>query len=410
VDPLNRVPAVAVLVALILGLGASACGEPARLDEVIAEAGRVDSVQSASGLQVRYARYFTVSQRDGFTVVTLEAPLRDSSAAGGAQVARAEFVLVPRGGPAPSAQARGTATAIEIPARRLALNSNNEEAFLAEIGALDRLVAVGGANSYDDSIRARVLRGEIKQIGYGWHRAPDLDVAVAARPDLLILRVLRPDDTPSLERARALGLTTIPFLGEAEPTYLGKAEWIKFFGLLTGRAATADSVFSDVVSRVDSLRGLVASRRPRTVFWVYHWSADKWNALVRGPIAQMLEHAGGRNVFAQPENVLLSDEERISTERLTTVAGEAECWFAGDGFPQPLPRDAITTGMRAWRERCVFFNNGRVKPEADAWDWFHRAPVRPDHVLAELIRALHGDVVSTPFGYLVANTDYTKAK
>lgn len=396
--------------ALTLALGALACTEPARLDERGARTERVDLIEADSAVRVTFARYFKVSRRDGFSVISLEAPLRDSAATEGAHVARAEFLLVPRGSSPPSKQTLGSATAIEVPARRLALNSNNEEAFLTEIGALDRLVAVGGANSYDDSVRARVLRGDIKQIGYGWHRAPDLDVALAARPDLLILRVLRPDDTPSLQRARALGLTAVPFLGEAEPTYLGKAEWIKFFGLLTGRAATADSVFHDIVDRVDSLRDLVATRPPRTVFWAYHWSADKWNVTVRGPIAQLLEHAGGRNVFAQPENAALGDEERIGTERLTTVAGNAECWFAGDGFPQPLPRDAITTGMRAWRERCVFFNNGRVKPAADAWDWFHRAPVRPDLVLAEFIKALHDNVIATPFGYLVANSDYADAR
>lgn len=364
------------------------------------------AMEPDSGLRVTHAANFRIARERGYTLLRMSAALLDSTERDASRRHEATVVLVPRG-QALSDTAFPGAVRVAIPAARIAINSNNEESFLLHLGVADRLVAVGGVNSYDDSIRAAVRRGAILQIGYGWHRAPDLDVVLAADPDALVLRVLKAVDTPSLDRARALGLAAIPYLGEAEDTYLGKAEWIKVFGLLTGRAATADSIFRSIVQRVDSLKALVASRPPRPFVWAYSDGADRWQALVRGPIAQQLRDAGGLNLLQAAEDPRLADQVRISTEQLLAVGERAECWFAGDGFPEPLPRNRLTASLRPWRERCVFFNNGRVKADADAWDWFQRAPVRPDVVLAEFVKALHPDLVTTPFDYLVPNHDYT---
>jgi ABC-type Fe3+-hydroxamate transport system substrate-binding protein len=356
---------------------------------------------------VRHAHTFTIEQLGAATVVRVRAPLADSARLDRAPQHEGVVLLVPHGVDVPPLEgALAGATVVRTPVQRIALNSNNEEAFLLELGLADRIVAVGGTNSYDDSVRARVLRGEIKQIGYGWHRAPDLDVALATRPDVLVLRVIKPTDTPSLDRARALGLAAVPYLGEVERSYLGRAERIKFFALLSGRAALADSIFAEISARVDSLRNLAASRPKRSVFWAYLWNADRWQGLVRGPIAELLRDAGGINVLEQPDDPRQPEQSRFSTEQLLARARAAECWFAGDGFPQPLPRNRISASFRAWRERCVFFNNGRVKASADAWDWFQRAPVRPDLVLAEFIKALHPDLITSAFDYIVPNADY----
>lgn len=352
-----------------------------------------------------HAARFRIEREGKYTVLRMSAALLDSARGDASTSHEATLLLVPRGDSVSSAVLPG-AIRVGVPVERIAINSNNEESFLLHLGVADRLVAVGGVNSYDDSVRAAVKRGEILQLGYGWYRAPDLDVAIAAAPDVMVLRVIKPTDTPSLDRARALGMTAIPYLGDTEDTYLGKAEWIKVFGLLTGRAATADSIFRSIVQRVDSLKALVAGRALRPFLWVYSDGADRWQALVRGPIAQQLRDAGGLNLLEAAADPRLPDQVRISTERLLSVGERAECWFAGDGFPEPLPRNRLTTSLRPWRERCVFFNNGRVKPEADAWDWFQRAPVRPDVVLAEFIKALHPALIATPFDYLVPNRDY----
>lgn len=385
----------------------SACGEAATIRRGEPRtAAPPSAVEGMGEVAVTHARNFRIEHREGRVLVHMTSALLDSARRDTSDRQTATLLLVPRGDTIPASAFPG-ALRVVVPLERIAINSNNEESFLLHLGVAARLVAVGGVNSYDDSVRAAVTRGAILQLGYGWYRAPDLDVAVAADPDALILRVIKPADTPSLDRARALGLTAIPYLGDTEDTYLGKAEWIKWFGLLTGRAATADSIFRSIVQRVDSLKALVGSRPRRPFLWAYSEGADRWQALVRGPIAQQLQDAGGLNLLQAAEDPRLPDQVRISTERLLAAGEEAECWFAGDGFPEPLPRNRLTMSLRPWRERCVFFNNGRVKPEADAWDWFQRAPVRPDVVLAEFIKALHPSLITTPFDYLVPNRDYT---
>ncbi|MDP1108640.1 hypothetical protein, partial [Klebsiella pneumoniae] len=86
--------------------------------------------------------------------------------------------------------------------------------------------------SYDDDVRRGVMEGRIGQIGYNWHAPPNLDVLLAVRPDVFLMRLSDLAHTPVLDRARRLGLTVAPTFAEDEPTYLGRAEWIRLHGLL----------------------------------------------------------------------------------------------------------------------------------------------------------------------------------
>jgi len=98
---------------------------------------------------------------------------------------------------------------IRTPVQRIAVNDQPHEGMLRVLGVEDRIVAVGGHNSYDDGLRQKARSGEIQQIGYGWHMPPTLDALVAARPDVLVARMADLTHTQHLERVESLG---IPFV------------------------------------------------------------------------------------------------------------------------------------------------------------------------------------------------------
>lgn len=376
------------------GLGLAAC-EPSQG----ADPGGA-STPRGEAIPVTHARYLKLERHPGFVLARLRAPVADQS---GAQVREqtALIVMAPRDGPDPVLDGElSAATVVRTPVRRVAVNASPDEVFLTQLGMRDSLVAVGGRVSYDDVVRQAVIEGRIGQIGYNWHAPPNLDVLVAARPDLFLMRLSDLSHTPALDRARSLGVTVAPTFAEDEPTYLGRAEWIRLHGLLTGREAEADRLFAGIVAEVERLKALAATRSPTPVLWAYPNGGDRWVATVRGSENAYLTDAGGRNLLARAEDPMKYSSETLSTETILPVAPQAQVWILGDIHAVPPRSTSVEAASPAFAGRRLFANTGRTNAAADAYDWYQTGVVRPDWVLADFVKALHPDLVAKPFRFL----------
>ncbi|MCU0647426.1 MAG: ABC transporter substrate-binding protein [Gemmatimonadaceae bacterium] len=350
---------------------------------------------------IRHARHFELVSHPLGTLVRILAPVDDSLSAREHRLQASMILVLRPNAPGPARHARrGDTLVIRAPALRWAINSNDMEAYLSVLGLDERLVAVGGSNSYNDQTRARALRGALGQVGYGWHSPPNLDVLVASDPDVFLIRLKRMAHAVHLTRALSIGVPAVPSFLEEEPTYLGRAEWVQLFGVLAGVPTRADSVFRSIERRVDSLRALVHDAPRRNFVWAYFEGRDRWRVTARGPLVQMVEDAGGRNLYGDNRIGGGDFEIVVGTEALLERATHAECWIAGDGWPEPSIPPTVGAAVRAYRDRCVTFYNGRVKPTVDAWDWYQTAFVRPDLVLAEFIRVLHPARSSAAWDFL----------
>lgn len=350
-------------------------------------------------IALRHARYLTLFQDNGFVVARVRAPVADQ---GGAREEQSDtLVLVPAGvAPPPLIGALRGATLIRTPVRTIAANNGVDEAFLTALGVADRLVAVGGLTSFDDATRRRAKAGEIAQIGYNWHAPPNLDVLIARQPDVFLMRLSDLAQTPVLQRARALGLTVVPTFAEEEPTYLGRAEWIRLFGLLTGTDADAMQLFDEVETNVVALKAQVADRPRPGVLWAYPNGADRWVATVRGAEAAYITDAGGTNLMAREEDPARWSSETVSSEALLPLADATDIWLIGDLHAAPPRGHAVLDAFPAWRAGHLYGNTGRSLPGEDVHDWYQTAVVRPDWVLGDFVKMLHPELRAEPFQFL----------
>ena len=380
--------------ALAIALSGCDRAEPARSPEPTAT-----SSAAATPIPLRHARNLTLERRGTLVVARLKATVANER--GNPTQQAATVVLAPANEPLPALpEDLRDATVIRTPVSRIATNASSDEAFLAQLGVKERLVAVGGLVSYDDDIRRRAKAGEIGQVGYNWHSPPNLDVLLASKPDVFLMRLSDPAHTPVLDRATALGIVVLPTLAEEEPTYLGRAEWILLYGLLTGTQARAEQVFGEITSHVEQLKSLVASRRKPRVLWAYPNGADRWIATVRGPEASYIADAGGINLMAREEDPNRYSSETVSTEAILPFADQADVWLIGDLHAVPPRNPAIERSFRAWQAGRLFGNSGRTNAAENAYDWYQTALVRPDWVLQDFVKALHPDLVAEPYRYL----------
>ena len=384
------------LSAALAGLALSGCDRAAPSAGVVDAA---DAVDTGQPIPMRHAQHLTLERRDGFVVARLKGPMANEQGAG--QEWSASIVLAPADGPAPKLHGDlADATVIRTPVRSIATNAGSDEAFLGELGVKDRLVAVGGLASYDDDIRRKAKAGEIGQVGYNWHSPPNLDVLLATKPDVFLMRLSDPAHTPILKRAQALGLAVLPTLAEEEQSYLARAEGIRLYGILTGTEARAEQIFTEVEARVSELKAKVANRPKANVLWAYPNGADRWVVTVRGAEASYISDAGGINLMARPEDPNQYSAETLSTEAILPFGDQADVWLIGDLHAVAPRNPVIERGFRAWREQRLFGNTGRTVAAENAYDWYQTALVRPDWVLSDFVKALHPDLVDEPFRFL----------
>nr|WP_298125166.1 ABC transporter substrate-binding protein [uncultured Pseudoxanthomonas sp.] len=353
---------------------------------------------TATAMEFRYAKNVRIERHGNYTVVSVSGPVADG---GGTTPTQDVVVLVPRDTAMPVLpRTLADAPVIRTPVRTVATNSGADEAFLTQLGIADRLVAVGGTASYDATIRARSARGELAQLGYNWHAPPSLDVLVRRTPDVFLMRLGSLEHADALAKARRLGIPVLPTFAEDEVHYLGRAEWLRVYGLLAGEEERAGAVFEEISSAVEKLRALAATREPTPVLWAYPNGADRWIVTVRGSEGALLADANGHNLAARPEKAGSFPSDTMSTEALLPFAAEADVWILGDIHAVPPRNSGLFRGLPAWRNGHLYGNTARIDTAANAYDWYQTGVVRPDWVLRDLVKVLHPQLVQEPFVFL----------
>jgi len=352
-------------------------------------------------LPMAHAKTFRVVERDGYRVVDLKASVVSW---GGEAIGQEQFqrlILVPRGAapPALTGDLAG-ATLIRTPVMRIASNTAFHEAITKALGINDRLVAVGGVKSWDDDLRARVRRGDIRQIGYGWHSPPDLDALVAAKPDVLLMSMGDMKNVGAKPRIEKLGIAVVPIFLDNEPHYMGRVDYVRLIGMLAGREREADAFTAMVARNVDMIRTRAAAQPKRTVISAWFGGGDRWNPIIRNADGALLRDANGRNLFEGVDDPRKDSFSRISTEDLIARGRNADCWIMRDTHSQPFGDRTVLERFKAYREGCLFAADGMTKPQADAFDLYETAVIRPDLVLGDIARMLHPALRDEPFRYI----------
>ena len=394
---LRRVRASCHLMAPVLSVGLATCG-PAAPDDPGELAGEA--------LETPYAETFSVVERSGYRIVDIEASVVTWGGTAGGPPQRARLVLVPRGQePPPLTGDLADASLIRTPVQRIAVNDQPHEAMLRALGVEDRIVAVGGHNSYDDDLRRMARSGEIQQIGYGWHMPPTLDALVAARPGVLVARMADLTHTQHMERVESLGIPVVPTFIDAEPHYMGRVEWIRLMGLLTGREAEADTFVQKVAEEVDRLKSLAAEQPRRSVLWAWYRSAgNRWAVTQRNADAALIRDANAELVLGVEDDPELDTFSDLSTERLLRDATDADCWMIRDPLSSVFDDRAVLSRFKAYREGCVFWEPGKRHPTADTWEVWEMGTIRPDWHLADIVKMVHPDLRDGEWRYLAPET------
>ena len=213
---------------------------------------------------------------------------------------------------------------------------------------------------------------------------PSIERLAAARSDALLVS---PFENVQYGAIESLDVPLIECADYMETSPLGRAEWVRFFGLLFGAEAEADSLFAETERCYSALkqRALADSARPTVL--IDHLTQGTW--YVPGghsTTGRLIADAGGRYVFADDT---ISGSVALAFEAVYAAGRDADVWLtkygaARDATYASLAADyAPNARFRAWRERRVWGCNVTHVPV------FDETPFRPDLLLADFVHVLH---------------------
>lgn len=329
-------------------------------------------------IPLRYAENLTLVAYPEYTVATLRNPWDTLKTLH-------TYILVPAAEPLPAHLPQGTV--VRTPLSKAVIYSSVHCGLVNSLGAFN---SIGGVCDLKyiklPAIQEGVVRGTIADCGDGMN--PDMEKIIDLHPDAILLSPF--ENSGGYGRVEKLDIPILECADYMETSALGRAEWMRFYGLLFGVAPQADSLFAEVDSCYQRLK-MRAALSPVSLSVLSELkSGSAWYVPGgRSTIGRLFSDACGRYVFADDKH---SGSVPLAFETVFDKAGEADVWTIKynrnrDMTYSDLKADYIGyTGFKAFKTRNIYGCN-----TAHAL-LYEETPFRPDYLLSDFIQILHPEI------------------
>ena len=207
---------------------------------------------------------------------------------------------------------------IRTPVKNAYLASSSVADLFLQLDALDavRLTSTSEANWQLPAMAEAMAEEAVLYAGK--YNAPDYELLLTEECDLVVENTMILHSPAVREKLEMLGFPVILEYSSYEPHPLGRVEWIKLYGLLTGREEEANRFFEAQEASLAPLENLPKTGKKAAFFYI----GSNGSVSVRKPndyVSKMIEIAGGTYPFTDvPE-----DDTALSTMNM-----QMESFFA----------------------------------------------------------------------------------
>ncbi len=270
-------------------------------------------------------------------------------------------------------------TVLRQPVRNIYLVSTSVMDLFLALDGLDSVTLSGtqAEGWYLDEARAAMEAGRIAYAGK--YSAPDYEKILAANCGLAIENTMIYHTPEVKEQLEHFGVPVLVERSSYESGPLARMEWIKFIGLLLGRAEEAERVFSEKIARIEPVLQQEPTGKTVAFFSV---TGNNLITVRKGGdyVAQMIGMAGGSYVFAD----LTDNGNSLSTMNLPQ-----ETFYAQARDADVLIYNSTIEGVVDTREqlvkKCAMLADFKAVQSGDCWctskSFFQQSMALPDLIL-----------------------------
>ena len=248
-------------------------------------------------------------------------------------------------------------------------------------------------------IHEQVKAGRITDVGEGM--SPVVEKIIDQRPDALFLSPF--ENSGGYGRLEEIGIPIIECAEYMEPSPLARAEWLRFYGMLFGCEARADSLFAVVDSSYNALKALAGNHKVQSSKFKAQSSStvllDKVTGSVwyvpggRSTIGQMIQDAGGDYPWADDDH---SGSVSLPFEAVLEKAGEADVWLFRYSSDHDITPAELLSEHHGYEQFKAFRSGEIYGCDVERSLFYEESPFRPDWLLGDYIHILHPDIPNLP--------------
>ena len=328
-------------------------------------------------VQMKYATLIHIVKHEGgAATVTIDNPWKEGSALH-------KYLLVEKDSMVPDHSP--DVTVIRTPVSRSIMFTSAHTKLVEWLGAKKSVAGVADLKyMLLPWVHEDVNTGKIADCGDAM--SPLIEKIIDIEPDIIMLSPF--ENSGGYGRLESIGVPYVECADYMEKSALGRAEWMRFYGMLFGKESEADSLFAVVDSSYQALKAEAAKAQSSPSIITEKMTGSTWYvAGGQSSVGRLIADAHGSYAWANDTH---SGSLALTFETVLDRAGDADLWiFNSSHMPDHFELISEYDGykeMHALQTGNVWCVNTQEVP------YFEEVSFHPDYLLREYIILLHPEL------------------
>ena len=332
-------------------------------------------------LQLKYAEHLSIVRYQNYTEVRLTDPWNEGKTLH-------TYLLVPRtdsmGHPVEVPTGLPKGTIVRTPLQRSVVATSVHCGLMLSLGKGTNITGVCDLSYINiPFIQQGCKEGRIADCGSGLQ--PTLEVILDLQPDALLLSPFQ--NNGGYGRLEHLGIPIIETADYMETSALGRAEWMRFYGMLFGAEAEADSIFHSVEANYLRLKKLAKKDAARVSTIMDKQTGSVWYVPGgQSTIGRLIQDANIQYPWSGDTH---SGSLALPFERVLEQGGEAALWLFRYNAPQAVTLGSLLSEGSGYKQFRAFQSGEVYGCNTATTTFYEDTPFHPDLLLRDFICIAH---------------------
>lgn len=332
--------------------------------------------------EIKYAKGFSIENHDDYTIITVKNPWPKATKT-------YKYICIKKNAVIPDSLQKYVS--ISIPIKKIVVTSTTHIPSLEMLNEEHSLVGFPDLNLISsEKVRALIDAQKIKELGQ--NQSLNTEVTIDLQPDAIIGYGLD-NNNPALDNLEKSGLKVLLNGDWNEQTPLGKAEWIKFFGVLFDKQQKANELFSKIEN--DYLKTIEIAKHATTTPTVlagdifegkwYLPSGTSWGSLI-------LKDANSNYLWASTTG---TGSLSLSFETVFDKANNADFWITSGQFSTLQQMENTNPHYKEFKAFKIknVYSFAAKKGKTGGSIYYELGQNRPDIVIKDIVKILHPELL-----------------
>ncbi|MGN0214692.1 MAG: ABC transporter substrate-binding protein [Muribaculaceae bacterium] len=328
------------------------------------------------------SKLLNITFNDNYSIVNIHDPWNEGKTLH-------TYILVPKDKSLPADLPKGTV--IRTPVTNALVYSSVHAQAIKELGKVSAIKGVCDAEYFKiPEITQGLKNGTISNVGSSM--APSIEKAIAMKPELI---VLSPFQNSGYGAIATIGIPILECADYMEDSPLGRAEWIKLFGLLFGNEAEADVIFEHTHNEYVAIKDSVSSVTAKPKVITEMVMSGVW--FVPGGksyMARIISDAGAAYPWSDNND---SGSLQLDLAQVLNAANDADCWLIKSStiksYSDIRKENELYTKFKAFGTTNIWVCNPQTTT------LFEDFPFHPELLLKEYAAIFHPDIFGGKYNY-----------